>query len=135
MVNSKLYPPASGDSYDENDVMPGNCEEFANSVIGHKIVETDFSGGRYSGEASFTLDNGKKVILHATSDCCAGTDVYDVIQKLPTLDHVITAVKPSGDYTKWHIMAGMNEVLELGVSWSAGSGYYMYGFNIEVEEA
>jgi hypothetical protein len=128
------YPNAE-EFGDENDVMPGNCKEFADNIIGHKITEVDFSGGRYSGEASFTLDNGKKVTLHATSDCCAGTDVYDLIQKLPTLDHVITAVKPSKDYTVWHIMAGMNEVLELGVSWSAGSGYYMYGFNIEVEEA
>lgn len=133
MVDSKLYPPADDEAYDENDLMPGNCEAFANTIIGHKIVEVRWAGAWH--DATFVLDNGKKVTLRGVSDCCAGTDVYDLVQKLPTLDHVITAVKPSGDYHVWHIMAGMDEVIGLDVTWSAGTGYYMYGFEIEVEEA
>lgn len=40
-----------------------------------------------------------------------------------------------GTTSRWHIMAGMDEVLELGVEWSSGNPfYYMYGFFIEVEE-
>ena len=136
MVDSKLYPPASDDSYDENDVMPGNVEEFANSVIGHKIVHyTQDNGYGGSGDTRFILDNGTVVRLRETSDCCAGTDMRGIMQMLPDIDHVITAVKPNADYTEWHIMAGMDELLKLDVSWSAGSGYYMYGFIIEVEEA
>lgn len=131
MVNSKLYPDAAPEAYDENDVMPGNVEEFANEVIGHRIV----AWVNRRGDCSFVLDNGKVVKLISANDCCAGTDLVGIMEKLPTMDHVITAVKTNGLYTEWHIMAGMNEVLELAVDWSAGNGYYMYGFIIEVEEA
>lgn len=131
MVNSKLYPDVVPEGYDENDVMPGNVEQFADEVIGHRIVAWENHGG----DGKFTLDNGKVVYLHSTDDCCAGTDLAGVMEKLPTMDHVITAVKPNGLYTEWHIMAGLNEVLELAVDWSAGNGYYMYGFHVEVKDA
>lgn len=130
MVDSKLYPPASDDSYDENDVMPGNVEDFANEIVGHRIVRWDHT----SGNGTFELDNGKTVTLRASSDCCAYTDLDSVLEKLPTMDHMITAVVPDGAYRVWHIMAGMNEVMDLEVGWCAGSGYYMYGFYVEVED-
>lgn len=130
MTDSKLYPPASDDAYDENDVMPGNVEDFANEIIGHKIVKWDRTGDN----GTFVLDNGKTVTLRSSWDCCAYTDLDRVLEKLPTVDHIITAVKPNADYTEWHIMAEAGEVLELGVSFSAGSGYYMYGFYVEVED-
>lgn len=129
MVNSRFYPDAVPEAYDENNVMPENVEDFANEVIGHRIVSWDHE----NDSGLFTLDNGKVVHLRSTNDCCAYTDLAGVLEKLPTMDHVITAVKPNGMYTEWHIMAGMDEVLELEVSWSAGNGYYMYGFVVEVE--
>lgn len=133
MVNKRLYPPASAESNDENDVMPGNVEEFANAVIGHKIVK--YAQDNRTGDVRFILDNGNVVRLRETGDCCAGTDMRDIMQMLPDIDHVITRVKPNADYTEWYIMAGMDELLKLEVGWSAGTGYYMYGFIIEVEEA
>ncbi len=129
MADNKLYPEAVPEACDENDVMPSNVEEFANHVIGHKIVAYDHT----NGDGTFELDNGKTVTLRSSYDCCAYTDLTRVLEKLPTIDHVITAVKPNGLYQEWHVMAGMNEVLELGVDWSAGNGYYMYGFYVEVE--
>lgn len=128
--NESLYPPVTGEYMDDNGTMPENVEQLANAIIGHKIVRVDQNGN----SATLTLDNDTTVELRAEYDCCAYTDLQDVIQHLPSLDHVITAVRPSGDYTEWHILADLGEVLELKVAWSCGNPfYYAYGFSIVVD--
>lgn len=131
-----------GDSWGEdNGTMPDNVEEFEEAILGHRIVHVErnpqvgdtgkWRWGRPS--LALTLDTGQRVILSDTSDCCAYTNLDEVIEHLPTVDHVITAVNTTGNYTRWHIVADLGEVLELQVGWSSGNPfYYGYGFEIEV---
>ena len=137
-------------SDEDNGTMPEAVQALRDSVVGHKIVKAEKGGtipkkegswrydllrGPTNADVTLTLDNGKRVMLVSVSDCCAYGSVDDFIQKLPTLDHIITDVGTTESYTKWHILAGMDDVLELDVSWSPGNAfYYAYGINVEVFE-
>jgi len=138
--------PNSGDIEDDG-TMPENVAELAGHVVGHRIVK---AGNRvvdvpwWPGSTHYdrktvlalTLDNGRQVCLADTDDCCAYTELEKVIEHLPTVDHIITAVNTTDGYTRWHILADAGEVLELQVGWSAGNPfYYGYGFTISVVDA
>lgn len=131
---SDEYPSVIGDGYGD-DTMPNNVRTLAEAIVGHKIVSV-VGPTRDSSDTVFVLDNGKRVRLAATDDCCAYTDMEAVIPRLPELDHVVTRVEVTEDYTRWHILADAGEVLELQVGWSYGNPfYYAYGFTIYVENA
>jgi len=115
----------------DEDTMPGNVAALREHVVGHRIVSAERDGGTFT----ITLDNGKRVELADTDDCCAGTDLMAFLLHPERVDHIITGVGTTGEYTTWHVYADMGDVLELTVSWSPGSGYYAYGFNISVTEA
>lgn len=140
-MNNYNYPAL--DENDDNGTMPENVATLANAIVGHRIVsvERDVTvkdRGSYRCEigTALVLDNGKRVVLVDTDDCCAYTSLRGVIDKLPETDHIITAVRPDDSYTKWHILADLGEVLELQVGWSSGNPfYYGYGFDIVVEDA
>lgn len=132
--------PAVSDD-DDDGIMPQNIADFADAIVGHRIVSVlkdppRMGGGRTWREEPalrLTLDNGREVDLIPTDDCCAHTDLEQVIEHLPCVDHIITAVTSSEGYESWHILADAGEVLELLVSWSAGNPfYYSYGFDIQV---
>lgn len=127
--------------YDDG-TMPENLAELTKAVVGHRIVsvekdvrvEGEFYG--YRKATVITLDNGKQVILANTDDCCAYTEVKQFLLHPERVDHIITGVGTTGDYTTWHVYADMGDVLELTVGWSAGNAfYYGYGFNIQVKSA
>lgn len=133
--------------YEENEddgTMPKGVQALREAVVGHRIVKAEknvrlpkrsqrWSIFDESADVLLTLDTGRQVALVGVSDCCAFGSVDDFVQKLPTLDHIITDVGTTGVYTKWHILAGMEDVLELDVSWSPGNAfYYAYGIEIEV---
>ena len=134
------------DDYTEDDYntereapLAGNHAELTDALVGRKIVkvETDVKDDEYSysyGEATvLTLDNDVQVRIRDTSDCCAYTEMENVIQHLPELDHVITNVTADDGYERFHIFADLGEVLELQLSWSEGNPfYYGYGFYIDV---
>lgn len=139
------YPPV--EDYEDNGTMPQSVQDFAEEIVGHRIVKVDRPGtvtaaSRWddeprtqTAEAVFTLDDGRKVALSGGSDCCAYTELKDLIEHLPTVDHIITAVRPDANYETWHIVADLGDVLELKVGWSAGNPfYYGYGFDIIVEK-
>lgn len=126
---------------DEDDgTMPLNAATFEEAIVGHRIVSVQRTLGpgrfKWDGEVDqlqLTLDNGRTVLLYDTGDCCAFTELLDVVEHLPTLDHVITSVSCEEEYTKWFILCDLGPVLELTVAWSAGNPfYYAYGFGIEV---
>lgn len=133
-------------SSDEDDgTMPRSIATLAAAIVGHRIVKVDRSsferpwreGSKFydthSRGVRLTLDNGTVVRLADTSDCCAYTDLDDVIQHLPDLDHIVTAVTSTNGYARWHILADLGEVLELKVDWSPGNAfYYAFGFVIDV---
>jgi len=136
-----MYPPeVLDDDYDDG-TMPENRQRLAEAVVGHRIVsikeDADLPGEhsywRRSTGLALTLDNGKRVFLVDTDDCCAYTALEGVIKHLDQIDHVIMGVGTTDGYTKWHIYADHGDVLELTVGWSAGNPfYYGYGFDITV---
>ncbi len=127
--------------YDDG-TMPDNVDTLRKAVIGHRIVKTETDVATtdrwgYSSTAPLvlTLDNGKRVALRNTSDCCAYTELESFLLHPERVDHIITGVGTTDDFTTWHIYADMGDVLELSVGWSSGNPfYYGYGFDISVQE-
>lgn len=126
---------------DDDGTMPQNVETLSEAVVGHRIVsvekdvhlpeETESAHGMYG--TALTLDNGKRVFLVDTGDCCAHTELKAFLLHPERVDHVIMGVGTTGQYTHWHIYADMSDVLELTVGWSCGNPfYYAYGFDILV---
>lgn len=120
--------------------MQQNVDDLARAVVGHRIVKAEKIQfkvyGTWTEEALLlTLDNGKTVTLQDTDDCCAYTSLESFLLEPSSVDHIITGVKTEDDYQTWHIFADMGDVLKLDVAWSEGSGYYGYGFYINVKEA
>lgn len=82
-----------------------------------------------------TLDNGRRVCLSDTNDCCAYTDLESFLLHPDKVDHVITGVGTTDGYSTWHIYADWGDILELKVGWSCGNPFYYgygYGFDITV---
>lgn len=105
-------------------------------VVGQKIVAAD-------GD-KITLSNGTTVRLTGSSDCCAWGSVDVLAASLVDTDHVITSVKekdttdPNERYTdqaSWFIMADHQKVLQIDGEWDPSSGYYFYGFYVDVVPA
>lgn len=110
--------------------VPELNEALQERLVGRKIVDvSDDDMGVYT----FTLDNGTQLTLEGWGDCCAWADISNVIVNLPLLDHIITSVTTE-DGTCVHILAGMDEIVHLDVTWGEGSGYYAYGFFLNVSE-
>lgn len=135
------YPTEVLDEDIDNGTMPENVATLAEHVVGHRIVSVDKQtmARRWYGEEEatvITLDNGKRVKLAPTSDCCAYTDLEAFLLHPDKVDHVILGIGTTGEYTTWHIYADWGDVLELTVGWSSGNPfYYGYGFDIEVLDA
>lgn len=135
------YPVETLDPDEDEGTMPNNVAELAEHVVGQRIVSVEknvLTRGRwgYEGLATvITLDNGKRVALANTDDCCAYTQLDEFLLHPDRVDHVITGIGTTGGYTTWHIFADAGDVLELSVGWSAGNiGYYGYGFDIAVQD-
>lgn len=137
------YPPDALDptTYQEdNGTMPENVAELAEAVIGRRIVSAEKGEcpGKYGGTSYglvLTLDNGRRVGLIDTSDCCAYTALESFLLNPQSVDHMILGVGSTGGYTTWHIYADFGDVMTLQVGWSCGNAfYYGYGFDITVED-
>ncbi|MBX4168069.1 hypothetical protein K3M35_05230 [Rhodococcus sp. DMU2021] len=156
-ARTTLYPEDSVDNYpgeygnEDDGTMPRNVETLAQQVIGHRIVKAEQSrvkrsefrrvGDDWTDEIDYgsglvlTLDDGRRVILQDTSDCCAYTEVQQFLLNPERVDHMITGVQTTEGYTKWHIFADLGDVLQLQVDWSPGNAfYYGYGFTIGVSD-
>lgn len=109
------------------------------AVVGHRIVSVEKERvehpyGYTSLETVITLDNGQRVELHGTGDCCAYTELEAFLLHPELVDHIITGVGTTDGYNTWHVYADMGDVLELTVGWSCGNPfYYGYGFDIQVK--
>lgn len=137
------YPAEILDSEDDNGTMPENVEELRGAIVGRRIVSAE--KGTVQGERwgqlrelsglVLTLDDGRKVCLSDTDDCCAYTELREFLLHPEKIDHVITGVGTTDGYMRWHIYADMGDVLELDVGWSCGNPfYYGYGFDITVQD-
>lgn len=136
------YPEEVLDEDDDDGTMVENVATLAEHVVGRKIVTVErnaLAPSKYEWETNrgtaLVLDDGKKVFLVDGGDCCAYTELEDIILNLDKIDHVITGVGTTDGYSKWHIYADFGDVAELQVGWSCGNPfYYGYGFDILVEE-
>ena len=125
---------------DDDGTMPENVETLAAAVVGHRIASveqgevTPSHAWRWRGTGLIiTLDNGTKVQLVDSSDCCAYTELEKFLLHPERVDHIITGVATTEGYTRWHIFADFGDILELEVGWSCGNPfYYGYGFDINV---
>jgi hypothetical protein len=123
---------------DDDGTMVENVSEFAELVVGHRIVsvaEFDLPRPEIFGKRTglrITLDTGRTVELSEGGDCCAYTQLESFLWNADKIDHVITGVSTSDEYEKWNIYADLGDVLSLEVGWSAGNGMYGYGFEIAV---
>jgi hypothetical protein len=130
------------DEDSDNGTMVANVDRVRDLVVGRKIVsavkdaDIEYKGTwGYLERGGFviTLDDGKKVVLADGGDCCAYTGLEGFLLNVENVDHVITGVGTTGEYTKWHIYADLGDVLTLDVVWSPGNAfYYGYGFEIAV---
>lgn len=141
-MSQNPYPAEELGPDDDDGTMVDNVATLSAHVVGHRIVEVERNvtvPARYYGTTTGTalvLDNGKRVVLSDTDDCCAYTQLEDVILNLDKIEHVITGVGTTGGYETWHIYADLGDVVELKVGWSSGNPfYYGYGFDITVREA
>ena len=135
------YPTEILEPDEDDGTMPENVATLAEHVVGRKIVAVEKNTrvpGRYewSGTRAGTalvLDNGKRVALVNDGDCCAYTELKDIVLNLDKIDHVITGVGTTDGYDTWHIYADLGDVVEMKVGWSCGNPfYYGYGFDISV---
>ena len=140
-MSETAYPTEVLGEDDDDGTMPDNVALLAEAVVGHRIVSVERGvevPGRYYGTetgTALTLDNGKRVTLVDTGDCCAFTELSAFLLHPERVDHIITGVGTTDGYTTWHIYADMGDVLELTVEWSSGNPfYYGYGFDITVDD-
>jgi hypothetical protein len=135
------YPEETLNDDIDDGTMPGNVDELREAVVGHRIVKAERSEPKVNGWGCvvaaplvITLDNGKQVQLEDTGECCAHTELSRFLLHPERVDHIITGVGTTDEYTTWHIYADMGDVLQLDLSWGMGTGYYAYGFNITVTD-
>lgn len=129
------------DEDDDNGTMPDNVDELRKAIIGRRIVsavkeKVPHGSWRHDGMATvITLDNGKRVILVDTDDCCAYTELIEFFLRPDSVDHMILGVGTTDGYTNWHIYADFGDIMKMKVGWSSGNPfYYGYGFDIRVED-
>ncbi len=137
---AERYPVETLPEDDDNGTMPENVAELSDAVIGRRIISagketTEGPYGWKSEQVVITLDDGRRVKLADTSDCCAYTELREFLLHPEAVDHAILGVGTTGDYTTWHIYADFGDVMELTVGWSCGNPFwYGYGFDIVVED-
>lgn len=140
-MSSDRYPTETLSEDDDNGTMPDNVAQLASHVIGHRIVKAErqqVENEWYRDPLALviTLDDGRRVEVLDSNDCCAYTDLESFWLDPSAVDHVIIGVGTTDEYTTWHIYADHGDMMRLKVGWSPGNPfYYGYGFNIQVREA
>ena len=133
-------PEALDEDYDDG-TMLANVDGLREAVVGHRIVSVE-KGVEITGSYGWTetatvitLDNGRRVRLADTNDCCAFTELEAFLLHPEMVDHIIMGVGTTDGYSTWHIFADHGDILELTVGWSCGNPfYYGYGFDITVDD-
>lgn len=139
-MTTDRYPVETLDANEDDGTMPDNVAALSEAVIGRRIVKAEkepFKDSWRTGEALvITLDDGTRVYLVDTDDCCAYTNLESFLLHPNSVRHAILGVGTTEGYTTWHIFADFGDMMRLKVGWSCGNPfYYGYGFDIRVEPA
>ena len=142
-MSDERYPAETLDEDYDDGTMPENVDKLRAAVVGRRIVSAEtvreeyerWPGSTITAERMrITLDDGRRVFLEDTDDCCAYTELDGFFLDPNAVDHMILGVGTTDDYTTWHIYADFGDVMRLDVGWSCGNPfYYGYGFDIRVE--
>lgn len=134
------YPVETLHEEADDGTMVKSLSDLTESVVGRKIVsvyQEERRVGRWDTTMAtvLVLDDGRKVSLVESGDCCAYTNVEEFLLHPESVDHMILGVGTTEKYTSWHIYADFGDIMRLKVGWSCGNPfYYGYGFTIEVDE-
>jgi len=139
-MSSERYPIEVLDEDKDDGTIVENLATLGSHVIGHRIkrAERQPREDKYGGHGKrdvlvLTLDDGTRVGLADTDDCCAYTSLDAFLLDPASVDHIITGVGSTDGYTVWHIYADWGDILRLELGWSCGNPfYYGYGFDINV---
>lgn len=110
------------------------ADKLREVVIGRKLVSAD-------GDV-ITLDNGTKIRIEGSSDCCAWGAA--TVGKIIDSEHVITGVSSEDldqeeDYgpqrARVFLMTTAGSAMEISQEWDESNGYYFYGLYLNVTEA
>ena len=112
-----------------DDNMQESVDKLGDALVGKKIVSAE---ELHDGGVKWKLDDGKIVYMEAINNCCAGAGVDELRLNIANIDNVITSVIARDNYQEWTVLAAGIPVAELDVGWSEGTGYYSYGFSVEV---
>lgn len=146
---TERYPVEDLDGEDEDDgTMPKNVQQLREQVIGRRIISAVEGKAQWKRPLQWkwpepwvieedsglilTLDDGKKVLLADTNDCCAYTEIEKFMLNLEHIDHVITGVGTTERYQRWHIYADYGDMLQLEIGWSPGNPFY-YGYGLDIQ--
>jgi hypothetical protein len=137
-MTNERYPEEILDPEDDDGTMPGNVAALSEAVVGHRIVSAEKVTKQYRWNTEecleLALDDGTRVYLADTAECCAYTGLDAFFLDPASVDHVIMGVGTTDGYETWHVYADYGDILQLTVGWSSGNPfYYGYGFDILVE--
>lgn len=139
------YLDSEGGFHTDDGTIADSVDMLAQAVIGHRISSVGLAPSSprkawHDWEAEraliLVLDNGTRVTLIDTYDCCAHTKLEKFLLNVDKVDHLITGVRVEDTYRRWYITADLGDILQMDVSWSSGNPfYYVYGFEIVVGKA
>lgn len=119
----------------DDGTMPTNVDRLTEAVIGRRIVSVEGRESKWSNATVITLDNGRRVTLANTDDCCAYTELQSFFLNPELVDHAILGVGTTDGFETWHVYCDLGDVMEMKVGWSCGNPfYYGYGFHISVRD-
>jgi len=106
------------EDYDDG-TMPDNVDTLAAAVVGRRIISVEKDAKvkarypstyrPYETATVITLDDGRRVALRDTDDCCAYTELEAFLLHPERVDHIITGVGTTDGFTRWHIYADMDD--------------------------
>ena len=104
-----------------------HIDKLDEHIVGHKIISAN--------SESLTLDSGVVLAFEGAEACCAYS--YVILNNFATIDHVVTAITygeagDGSDSYVLHVMAGLDDVLDIEVEQNNTSGYYMVDVTFRV---
>lgn len=121
----------------EKDAVDNFVKEMTNKIVGSTV--TSIEKTNYDTYL-FTLNNKTQFKVTNYGECCASGEILDYTQIIKT-DNIITSLKPvnkeeeTGTDKKHFsifLLSAMEEVIEIKGQVDEGTGYYSFGWELEI---